>query len=97
MLNPMLTDLYAVITEKKKMPVYPAMKAGVNYVASSSSFVMSIRNMLQNVKAYDENLYADTAWQGSLYKFDNFDFGSTGTGGDEKAPFERYKSYKKFK
>ncbi len=79
----MLTDLYAVITEKKKMPVYPAMKAGVNYVASSSSFVVSIKDMLQNVKDYNENLCAGTAWHGSLYQFDSFDLGAIGTGGDE--------------
>ncbi len=54
-LNPKLIGLYAVTTEKKKMPVHTIMKHGVSYEASSS-LTVSIRDMLQNVKNYNGEL-----------------------------------------
>ncbi len=54
-LNPKLIGLYAVTTEKKKMPVHTVVKHGDYYVASSP-FTVNIRDMLQNVKDYNGEL-----------------------------------------
>ena len=47
---------------------------------TSGAFSVSIGDMLDQVKDNDGNLYFQSAWHGSPYRFESFDLGSVGTG-----------------